>query len=117
MQQAEQRYSKYYSEVNTFYIKFTLDDNSTTPLLLDFPDHGIFEVLIRPTENPSRTHCKFHLSKSLHCGPSVGRYASASGVDKEQFDMSWEESGVHIQYRPAPKTQTFTEYIMKVTTV
>ena len=111
--QTSQKYTTEPDETNKpFYIKFTLDDSSNTPLLLDFPTHGIFDILIRPTQNHSGTYAKFLITNKV-----ITRLVSSIGNDKEQLDMSKTEDGVNVFYNKAPNTNTFTEYIMKVTTL
>ena len=116
-------------------ITFNLTDNSTAlyelsptnlnpGLAFPFP-YGLYIVLVRPTTATGTRCSAIFLMGSLggsQCG-MVARIISVKGSSNEQLDFQWPASGGSytgypcVLYRPAPGTNTVTNYTIKVITV
>lgn len=108
---------------DTYQLTFTLDDTESSdlnPTIVDgFPSYGVFDIMIRPVDiGADRPNAKFCVARvnGDKCGRIV-RIICAKGSES-QLDMSWDlPQGLSVFYRPAPKQESQTKFIMKVSTV
>ena len=103
---------------------FDLTDNSTTGASITLPNgamYGIYFVMVRPTTATStRTHAIFaigRLNTSTNCGQVI-RLIGVKGVNGDNLDMQWPANSLpQVLYRPAPGSNTITNYTYKIITV
>lgn len=101
---------------------FTLTDNNTTPVsLTGLPyNYGVYILLVRPTTAVgTRPFAIFVIGRSNNTSTgSVSRLTSVKGTSNDQIDAQWNASSFpQIFYRPAPGTNTTTNYTYKVISV
>jgi len=101
---------------------FTLTDNNTTPVsLTGVPfNYGVYILLVKPTTaSATRPFAIFVLGRANSTSTgTASRLTSVKGTSNEQLDAQWNASSFpQIFYRPAPGSNTTTNYTYKVISV